>query len=54
MIALRKLSDAIRKGDKILAVIRGSGVTQEGLSKSLGTPTGNFAKSKFCFNTQFL
>lgn len=33
------MSDAIAEGDKIWALIRGSAVTQEGLSKSLGTPT---------------
>lgn len=33
------MSDAIADGDKIWALIRGSAITQEGVSKSLGTPT---------------
>ena len=38
-MVLKRMSDAIRDGDRIWGLIRGSAVTQEGLSKSLGTPT---------------
>lgn len=33
------MSDAIADGDKIWALIRGSAISQEGVSKSIGTPT---------------
>lgn len=39
VLLMKRLSDAIKDGDKIWGLIRGSAVTQEGVSKSLGTPT---------------
>src|SRR3989442_526533 len=39
VMVLKRLSDALRDRDNIWAVIRGSAVSQEGLSRSLGTPT---------------
>ncbi|CAL8084784.1 unnamed protein product [Orchesella dallaii] len=39
VLVLKLLSDAVRDDDKIWALIRGSGMTQEGISKSMGTPT---------------
>jgi len=39
VLILKRLSDAIRDGDPIRAVIRGYGEAQEGTSSSLGTPT---------------
>jgi acyl transferase domain-containing protein/SAM-dependent methyltransferase len=40
MIALKRLSDARQDGDRILAVIRGSSVNQDGASSSLTAPNG--------------
>lgn len=39
VLILKRMSDAIADGDKIWALIRGSALTQEGVSKSIGTPT---------------
>ncbi|CAL8109687.1 unnamed protein product [Orchesella dallaii] len=39
VLVLKRLSDALRDRDNIWAMIRGSAVSQEGLSRSLGTPT---------------
>jgi len=39
VLVMKRLSDAIKDGDNIRAVIRGYGEAQEGPSKSLGTPT---------------
>ncbi|CAL8143538.1 unnamed protein product [Orchesella dallaii] len=39
VLVLKRLSDAVRDEDKIWALIRGSAMTQEGVSKSMGTPT---------------
>ncbi|OXA39885.1 Phthiocerol/phenolphthiocerol synthesis polyketide synthase type I PpsA [Folsomia candida] len=38
-IILKRLSDAVRDGDRIHSVILGYGATQEGETKSVGTPT---------------
>ncbi|CAL8113277.1 unnamed protein product [Orchesella dallaii] len=38
-LVLKRYSDAIKAGDNILAMIRGYGISQEGLSRSFGTPT---------------
>lgn len=38
-LILKKLSDAVRDGDRIYSVILGFGMVQEGASKSIGTPT---------------
>ncbi|MGC2744244.1 MAG: beta-ketoacyl synthase N-terminal-like domain-containing protein, partial [Candidatus Angelobacter sp.] len=40
IVVLKKLSDAIRDKDNILAVIRGSAVNQDGRSSSLTAPNG--------------
>ena len=40
LIFLKRLSDAIAAGDTILAVIRGSGMNQDGPSSSLTVPNG--------------
>lgn len=39
VLVLKTLSNAIKEGDHIWGVIRGSSVAQEGISRSLGTPT---------------
>ncbi|HZI55604.1 MAG TPA: beta-ketoacyl synthase N-terminal-like domain-containing protein, partial [Verrucomicrobiae bacterium] len=40
MIVLKRLSDAVRDKDNILAIIRGSAVNQDGRSSSLTAPNG--------------
>ncbi|NEO41307.1 MAG: acyltransferase domain-containing protein [Moorea sp. SIOASIH] len=40
VIVLKRLSDALRDGDNIQAVIRGSGVNQDGLTNGLTAPNG--------------
>lgn len=40
MIALKRLSDAQADGDRVLAVIRGSALNQDGASSSLTAPNG--------------
>lgn len=39
VLVLKRYADAVRDGDKIWGLIRGSGMSQEGISKSMGTPT---------------
>ncbi|CAL8093609.1 unnamed protein product [Orchesella dallaii] len=39
VLLMKRLSHAVKNGDKIWGLLRGSAVTQEGVSKSLGTPT---------------
>jgi polyketide synthase PksN len=41
IVVLKRLSDAIRDGDNVLGVIRGSGVNQGGASGGLTVPNGN-------------
>jgi acyl transferase domain-containing protein/surfactin synthase thioesterase subunit len=40
MVALKRLSDARRDGDRILALIRGSAVNHDGHSRTVTTPSG--------------
>ncbi|MBD0385265.1 MAG: polyketide synthase, partial [Nostoc sp. C3-bin3] len=40
IVVLKRLSDAIRDGDRIQAVIRGSAINQDGLSNGLTAPNG--------------
>lgn len=40
MVVLKRLSDAIRDGDSILALIRGTAVNQDGRSQGLTAPNG--------------
>lgn len=40
IVVLKKMSDAIRDGDRILALIRGSAVNQDGASGGLTVPSG--------------
>jgi acyl transferase domain-containing protein len=40
VVVLKRLSDAVRDNDNILALIRGSAVNQDGLSNSLTAPNG--------------
>lgn len=39
VLVLKRYSDAVRDGDRVWGLIRGSAVVQEGASRSLGTPT---------------
>ncbi len=39
VLVLKRVSDALKDGDRIWGVLKGSAMTQEGLSKSMGTPT---------------
>ncbi len=39
VLTMKRYSDAMKDGDNIWGLIRGTAVTQEGVSKSLGTPT---------------
>ena len=41
MVVLKRLSDALRDGDSICAVIRGSAVNHDGHSRTVTTPNGN-------------
>ncbi len=40
MVVLRRLSDALRDGDRVLAVIRGSAINHDGASAGLTVPNG--------------
>ncbi len=40
MVVLKRLSDAVAAGDRILAVIRGSAVNHDGRSNGLSAPNG--------------
>jgi polyketide synthase 5 len=40
MVLLKRLPDALRDGDRILAVIRGTAANQDGHTPSIGTPSG--------------
>lgn len=40
VVALKRLSDALKAGDRVLAVIRGSAVSQDGRSNGLTAPNG--------------
>lgn len=40
IVVLKRLSDAVRDGDRIQAVIRGSAINQDGLSNGLTAPNG--------------
>ena len=40
MVVLRRLSDALKDGDRILAVVRGSAINQDGRSGGLTAPNG--------------
>src|SRR4029453_2157690 len=40
VVVLKRLSDALRNGDRILAVVRGTAVNQDGRSNGLTAPNG--------------
>ncbi len=48
MIALKRLSDAQRDGDRVLAVIRGSAVDHDGHSSGLTVPNGRAQQMLLC------
>ncbi|MFG2648266.1 SDR family NAD(P)-dependent oxidoreductase [Streptomyces sp. NPDC048436] len=47
VLVLKRLSDARRAGDPVLAVIRGSAVTQDGASSGLTAPSGTSQEAMF-------
>jgi acyl transferase domain-containing protein len=40
VVVLKRLEDAERDGDRILAIVRGSAVNNDGTGTSFGTPNG--------------
>ncbi len=40
IVVLKRLSDALRDGDNVLAIIKGSAINQDGLSNGLTAPNG--------------
>ncbi|MHA6804519.1 SDR family NAD(P)-dependent oxidoreductase [Salinifilum ghardaiensis] len=45
VLALKRLTDAERDGDRVLAVLRGSGVNQDGRSNGITAPSGEAQRS---------
>jgi acyl transferase domain-containing protein len=48
MVVLKRLQDALKDGDRILAVVKGSAINQDGKTNGLAAPNGNAQQAVIC------